>query len=124
MPKLKILIAEDSSPIQLLYQTGLPDALFDKQIVADGDKALAAYTSWKPDIVLLDINMPIKNGFQVLKAIREEKRDKTTTVVIVTSSSEKDEVIACAKLGIQGYIVKPFKREELPLKIMECHKGK
>ena len=121
MPKLKLLIAEDSKSIQFFYQKELPEDVFEKRIVADGEKALAAYEEWQPDIVMLDLNMPIMNGHQVLKAIREKKGDNQTTIIIVTSLSEKDEIIACAKVGIQGYIVKPFKAAELPAKILACH---
>ena len=113
MPKLKLLVAEDSKSMQIFYQKELPDSLFEKQIVPDGEKALEAYDAMKPDIILLDINMPILNGYQTLKAIRQEKEDTSTTVIMVTSSSEKEEVVACAKLGIQGYVVKPFQVKDL-----------
>lgn len=124
MPKLKLLVAEDSKSMQIFYKKELPESLFEVQIAPDGEKALEAYEAMQPDIVLLDINMPLMNGHQVLKTIRQDKGDQKTTVIMVTSSSEKEEVVACAKLGIQGFIVKPFQGEELAMKIMECHKGK
>ncbi len=123
MSKLKVLIAEDSKLVQFFYEKELSKTMFEIQIAPDGEKALEAYESWKPDIVLLDLNMPIMNGYQVLKAIREDKCDKTTTVIMVTSTSDKNEVVACAKLGIKGYIVKPFKKNVLPIQIIKCHKS-
>lgn len=123
MPKLKILVAEDSKSMQIFYQKELPEAFFEKRIVPDGAQALAEYEVWKPDIVLLDMNMPIMNGFQVLKSLRQEKNDQTITVIMMTSISEKEDVLACAKIGIQGYIVKPFKPHEMVQTILKCHRA-
>ncbi len=122
MPKLKILIAEDSKSMQFFYRKALPDMLFDKHIAGDGKEALEQYQALQPDIILLDMNMPEMNGYQTLKAIRETFKDLQTTIIMVTSASEKEDVVACAKLGIQGYIVKPFTEEELPQLVMKCHK--
>lgn len=121
MPKQKILIAEDSKSMQMFYSHAIPDVLYEKQIVPDGEAALTAYKATKPDIILLDMNMPIINGYQVLKAIRANLKDRQTTIIMVTSTSEKNDVVACAQLGIQGYIVKPFKPEELVQAITKYH---
>jgi len=122
MPKLKILVAEDSKSMQVFYRKELPEGLFESRIAPDGAAAVEEYNTWQPDIILLDINMPELNGYQVLKAIREDKGDTATTVIMVSSLSEKSEIVACANLGIQGFIVKPFKGGELVPKIMECHR--
>lgn len=123
MPKLKILVAEDDKVIQKLYEQGLPESLFERKIVSDGDEALAIYKEWKPDIILLDFLMPHVNGFQALTQIREANKDETTTVIMVSSVSEKNEIMACAKLGIQGYIVKPFETQNIAPIIMKYHKA-
>ncbi|OGR07074.1 MAG: hypothetical protein A2511_11120 [Deltaproteobacteria bacterium RIFOXYD12_FULL_50_9] len=124
MPKIKILIAEDSKSIQFLYNKALPDAFFEKSLVLNGEEALQAYKTQKPDIILLDMHMPLLNGYQTLKILRENFKDTATTIVMVTSSSDKEDVMACAKLGIQGYIVKPFTVEELPQLLMKYHRAK
>jgi DNA-binding response OmpR family regulator len=121
MPKQKILIAEDSKIERELYEQVLLGSIFDKVIVSDGEAALKSYQEWEPDIVLLDINMPLMNGFQVLKAIRDKHNDKKTTIIMATSSSDKADVVACAKYGIQGYMVKPFMFGELNQVIMKFH---
>ena len=69
------------------------------------------------------MNMPLVNGYEVLKAIRTKRKDLLTTIIMVTSASEKNDVVACAQLGIQGYIVKPFKPEELNLAIVKYHRA-
>jgi len=123
MPKLKILVAEDDKVTQKLYEQGLPDKLFDRRIVSNGNEALAVYEEWQPDIVVLDFMMPKVNGFGVLSEIREVHKDKSTTVIMVSSVSEKKEIMACAQLGIQGYIVKPFVIQSLATTIVGNHKS-
>jgi OmpR family response regulator RpaB len=118
MSKLKILVAEDNKVTQKLYENGLPDTLFDRRIVSNGDEAIAVYKEWQPDIVVLDFIMPSINGFGVLSEIREVNKDKSTTVIMVSSVSEKTEILACAKLGIQGYIVKPFNTQTMATTIV------
>ncbi len=122
VPKPKILIAEDEQGTRKLYDLGLPDHLCERHLAVNGQEALDKYKELKPDILVLDISMPILNGYQVLKKIRTELGDKKTTVIMVTGSAEKDDIVACAKLDIQGYIIKPFKVQELAKAIFGYHK--
>ena len=124
MQKLKVLIAEDDKVTQKLYEQALPDNMFERKIASDGDEALAIYSSeWKPDIILLDIMKPHKNVYQTLKRIRQTHEDTSTTVIMVTSVSEKGDIMACAKLGIQGFIVKPIVTSELGPTVVKYHKA-
>lgn len=122
MALLKILIAEDEKVTQRIYQASLPEALCLHKIVSDGEEAIRVYDEWRPDVVLLDFSMPNVNGYQVLKIIREERKDKSTVIVMVTGQSDKNSIIACAKLGVQGYIVKPFVNKELAPKIVKIYR--
>ena len=117
MAKRKILIADDSKSMQMFYDDQLSNELFEKRLVDNGQEAIAVYETWKPDLILLDFNMPVLDGFNTLKKLRQELNDQSTPVIMVTSRSEKDKVLACAQIGIKGYIVKPFKAEELLKKI-------
>lgn len=121
--KLKILIVEDSKSVLALYNAGLADAVFDKRLVADGSEALKVYDSWQPDIIILDIVLPGMSGYAVLKEIREEIEDKTTTIIMATSMSSKDDITDCMKLGIQGYIIKPFKYKEVTDKVLQYYQS-
>ncbi len=121
MAKLKILIAEDDKTTQAIYRHGFSEKLFDKQIASDGAEALDVYNKWNPDVILLDFKMPIYNGYQVLKEIREKNKDKDTTIIMVTGVSDKTEIIACAQKGIQGYIIKPFMLGELEPKVCQIY---
>lgn len=122
--KLKILIAEDNEELLALYDKALPDIVFDKSMVSDGEKALEVYKTWHPDIVVLDILMPIKTGYSALKDIRETVRNGRTTIIISTSIDDIDEVKACKILGIQGYIVKPFDYHRIAREILEFYREK
>ena len=118
---LKILIAEDEKVTQKMYQAALPEALFQLKIVGDGEEAIRVYDEWQPDIIILDNIMPLRNGYQVLKTIRELRQDRSSVVIMVTGSSDNGTIVACAELGVQGYIVKPIVSAELPLKVMKIY---
>lgn len=122
MMPLKILIAEDEKVTQKLYQVALPKELCQHKIASDGEEAMQLYDEWQPDIVILDFNMPNCNGYQVLKTIRNIRQDKSTVIIMVTGKPDKDSIVACAKLGVQGYIVKPFVARELAPKIIKIYK--
>jgi len=118
MEKIKILVAEDESVAQKIYEKGLLEEVFERRIVGNGESALEVYLAWKPDIVILDFRMPKMTGYSVLKQIRELYKDTTTIIIMATAISDKEEVMACVKLGIQGYIVKPVKMVTISEKIL------
>ena len=121
MEKLKILIVEDNKVCLELYDKFLDNDVFEKQLVTNGRDGLEVYQSWKPDIIVLDMMLPLMSGYMVLKKIREEIRDRKTTIIMATSNAEKTDVTGCISLGIQGYIVKPFKPKEIAERILECY---
>jgi DNA-binding response OmpR family regulator len=121
MKKLKILIAEDDRNLRMLYEAGLSEEIFEIRTVDSGQAALKVGKNWQPDIFLLDIMLPGLSGFQVLKTIREVWKDRDTTVIMATALSSKDDVVNCIKIGIQGYIVKPFDPQEVEQKILAYH---
>ncbi len=128
MVKLKILVADDNKSVQALYNLGLKDELYEKKFALNGQEALDVYEAWQPDLVILDIMMPVMSGYQALKELREreKKSGKKTAVVISTGLSDKSDIVDCARLGIQGYIIKPFKHAELSGKIegyLEKHRS-
>ena len=123
MSKIKILIAEDEEVTQKLYAIGFRDEKFDLRFADNGEDALTTYKSWQPDIVILDIIMPNMNGYQTLEILRTTIHDTSTTVIMASSISDKKEIIACAKLGIQGYIIKPFTTKKLAETVLSYHCG-
>jgi len=116
--KIKILVVEDDHTTQILYDKGLFNQVFDKKTVASGKEALLVYGEWHPDIIILDIYLPEMTGYQVLKAIRTMIDDTKTTIVMATSLSGREDIMSCMKLGVEGYIVKPFSLQEIGVKIL------
>ncbi|MBI5179532.1 MAG: response regulator [Nitrospinae bacterium] len=126
MGLLKVLIAEDNKSVQALYNLGLSDERYQKKFASNGEEALGLYGSWAPDVIILDIMMPVMTGYNVLKNIREREQEsgKSTTVIMSTAMSDKSDIMDCARLGIEGYIIKPFKHKELAAKVESYHAGK
>ena len=122
--KIKILIVEDDHSTQLLYDKGFPDEIFDKKTVVSGKEAILVYYEWHPDIIVLDIYLPEMTGFQVLKEIRGTFEDKETTIVMATSLSGSEDVLSCMRLGVEGYIIKPFQLQEIGAKILSYYAKK
>jgi CheY-like chemotaxis protein len=119
MSRIRILIAEDDKSTQDLYDKGLADDVFEKRFAANGKDALEMYRSWKPDVIILDIFMPVVTGYSVLQEIRTEMEDRTTRIIMATSLSENQHAQDCIQLGIQGYIIKPFRYKEIGNKIIQ-----
>jgi DNA-binding response OmpR family regulator len=119
--KLKVLIVEDNKQICTLYRVGLYDAVFEKHFETNGRDALEAYRAWQPDIIILDIMLPVISGYEVLRRIRMEARDKTTPIIMASALSGKGEISECIKLGVQGYLVKPFTHREVAAKVLEYY---
>jgi len=122
MDNLKILIAEDNSFSRKFYDTYISDKVFEKRFAENGRAALDVYTEWRPDIILLDLMMPVMSGQEVLQQIREVRKDLATTIIISSLSSHKDDVTICAHYGVQGYLVKPLNPKEISKTLLQLYK--
>jgi CheY-like chemotaxis protein len=93
-------------------------------MAVSGKEAILVYEEWHPDIIVLDIYLPEMTGYQVLKAIRTTIEDNKTTIVMATALSGREDVLSCMKLGVEGYIVKPFQCMEIGAKILSYYAKK
>ena len=108
----KILIADDAAFMRMMIKDNLKKAGFAEFAeAANGDEALECYRTFKPDIVLLDITMPVKDGISTLQDIRE--MDKDAKVIMCSAMGQEELVIESIKLGALDFLVKPFKSERL-----------
>ncbi len=111
----KILIAEDDSSIR----EGLADAITaDGHTViaaANGEEAVALFLEHAPDLLLLDIMMPLKNGYDVCRIIRE--KNKQVPILMLTAKTEEIDQVLGLELGADDYIKKPFRVRELLARI-------
>jgi len=119
MEKLKILIVEDDRTTQKLYERFLSEEVFDRTFAKTGGEALELFHTVQPDLILLDLMLPEVSGYNVLKQIREDYQDKQIPIIISTSLISKEDIVSCAKFGIQGYLTKPIIWKEVSRKILE-----
>ena len=109
MPK-KVLIVEDDGNIAELLHLYLEKEGFETQVAKDGGKGVEYFRSFQPDLVLLDIMLPIMDGWAVLKKIREAGK---TPVIMLTAKGETEDKVSGLESGADDYIVKPFEMKEL-----------
>ncbi len=110
----KILVVEDDRNISDLIRMYLEKEGFEVQTVFDGGSAVETFRSWEPDMVLLDIMLPVMDGWAVCGKIRETSR---TPIIMITAKSEVFDRIQGLEMGADDYIVKPFEMKELIARI-------
>ena len=111
---ISVLIVEDDKNIQELLQLYLEKEGYAVTVAGDGGQGLAKFRAIKPDLVLLDVMMPVMDGWEVCKTIRSESR---TPVIMLTAKGELDDKITGLKAGADDYITKPFEMRELIARI-------
>ena len=104
--KTKILIVEDDKSIRDLYQTKLLHVGFDVLTAEDGGKGWDIAKSESPDLILLDVMMPVMNGFEVLKKLRGESGTKDIPVIILSNYGEVDDMTKGFLVGATDYLIK------------------
>jgi len=110
----KVLIVEDDSNIAELLNLYLEKEGFDPQVASDGGKGVELFRSFHPDLVLLDIMLPVMDGWSVLKKIRETDK---TPVIMLTAKGELSDKVQGLEGGADDYIVKPFEMKEVLARI-------
>ena len=111
---ISVLIVEDDKNIAELLQLYLEKEGYAVTLAEDGGQGLAKFRAIRPDIVLLDIMMPVMDGWTLCKTIRAESQ---TPVIMLTAKSETDDKITGLKSGADDYITKPFEMREVLARI-------
>jgi len=106
-----ILYAEDDPITQQNMAEFLSEIFKNIYVASDGQEALNIYNTKKPNAILMDIDMPKKDGLSVAKEIR--KRDKVTPIVMLTAFSDRDKLLKATELRLLKYLVKPIQPTEL-----------
>ena len=107
---ISVLIVEDDRNIQELLQLYLEKEGYAVTVASDGGQGLAKFRAIKPDLVLLDVMMPVMDGWAVCKAIRA---DSQTPIIMLTAKGETDDKVTGLKSGADDYVTKPFEMKEL-----------
>ena len=111
---ISVLIVEDDPNIRELLQLYLEKDGYAVTLAADGGQGLEKFRSIKPDLVLLDVMMPVMDGWEVCKAIRQESN---APVIMLTAKGETDDKVMGLKAGADDYVTKPFEMKELLARI-------
>ena len=117
---MKILVVDDFSTMRRIVRNLLVELGFSGQLIQeadDGENALVMLKSQPFDMVVTDWNMPNMTGIDLLRAIRAEASLKGLPVLMVTAENNRDQIIAAAQAGVNGYIVKPFTAATLQEKL-------
>ncbi len=109
----KILIADDSLAELQIFQATLQPTGHTLLTVMDGEAAEEKVRSEKIDLIILDVIMPKKNGFQVCRDIKSNNQFKNIPIIMVTSKDQESDKFWGMKQGADEYLVKPFKPEDL-----------
>lgn len=102
----RILLVEDDDALASVYETRLQTESFDVRRVANGEDALAAAISYKPDLILLDVMMPKVSGFDVLDIIRNTPETANIKIIMLTALSQDSDKERAEALGVDDYLVK------------------
>lgn len=112
--KGRVLVVDDDTALAEMLGIVLRSEGFDPSFVFDGDRALAAFRDTKPELVLLDLMLPGRDGIDVCRQIRAESG---VPIVMLTAKSDTIDVVVGLESGADDYIVKPFKPKELVARV-------
>ena len=110
----KILVVEDETKIARLVRDYLEHAGFEAEVVGDGDTALASARRSRPDLVVLDLGLPGRDGLDVARSLR---RTSSVPIVMLTARGDETDRVVGLELGADDYVVKPFSPKELVARV-------
>ena len=118
MPRHRVLIVEDEQDIAALIKHTLErTADADADIVGSGDAALKAVADRTPDLIILDLNLPVVNGVEVCRILRSRADARRVPILMLTARSSEDDRVTGLELGADDYVTKPFSLRELAARV-------
>lgn len=115
----RILIADDEPNIVVSLEYLMQREGFDVRVAANGDEALAQVEEFAPDLLLLDVMLPRRNGFEVCQKLRADPRWRDLKIVMLTAKGRDIEMQKGLALGADVYITKPFSTKELVARVKQ-----
>ena len=115
----KILIVDDEPNIVLSLEFLMRKAGFEVAVAKDGEEALAQVARLNPDLVLLDVMMPKKSGYEVCEALRADPARAGMKIVMLTAKGRDTEVAKGMALGADAYVTKPFSTKDLVVQVSD-----
>jgi DNA-binding response OmpR family regulator len=115
----KILIADDEPNIVTSLEFLMRECDYEVRIARDGEEALQLAEHFVPDVVLLDVMMPLKSGFEVCRRLRDNPPTQGVKILMLTAHGRDAEIDKGLSLGADAYVTKPFSTKELLAKVRE-----
>ena len=111
--KAKILLADDEEDIKTVISLYLGSKGYEVVTAYDGLDAIDKAKSEKPDLILLDVMMPIMNGFEVCQKLKDDPDTQDIPIIMLSAAAQSETITKSIELGAKDYIVKPFEPERL-----------
>lgn len=108
IPQTRILVADDDPALCLLLRETLQDASYDVEIASNGDELVRMAQDQPPDLILVDLMMPLMDGFEAIRQLRNDTRTAHLPMIILTARSTSSDVVTGFDNGADDYIVKPY----------------
>ncbi len=102
----KVLVVEDDRFLSSAYRAKLTKSGFEVEIAGNGEEALEALKTFKPDIILLDMVMPVMDGFTTIGHIRKDSALKSIPIIVTSNLGQKEDLDKAMNLGADDYLVK------------------
>ena len=112
-----ILVVEDDQDIRFLLSETVSDLGYDVLEAADGGTGLRRAVEEHPDVILLDVMMPVMDGFQVLAMLKEHAETHPMPVIMVSARGQEQDIMRAMRGGAWGYVIKPWNQDDLESKI-------
>lgn len=119
----KILIADDEPNIVLSLEFLMEQSGYQVAIACDGEQALQQMALFAPDLILLDVMMPLRNGYEVCQKIRENSAWDRVKIVMISAKGRDLDVSKGLALGVDAYVTKPFSTKALIAQVQDLLAG-
>jgi DNA-binding response OmpR family regulator len=116
---MKVLIAEDEPNIVTSLEFLMRNCEYEVRVARDGEEALRLAGEFQPDVLLLDVMMPLCNGFEVCRRLRDNPATRAVKIVMLTAHGREAQIERGLAAGADAYITKPFSNRELVAKVRE-----
>ena len=112
-----VLVVEDDQDIRFLLTETVSDLGYDVLEESDGGAGFCRALAEHPDVILLDVMMPVMNGFQVLAKLQDHAETHSTPVIMVSARGQEQDIMRAIRGGAWGYVIKPWNQDDLESKI-------
>ncbi len=119
----KVLIAEDEEDVRDVMELFLESQGYEVETAYDGLDALDRVKTWKPDVVLMDIMMPVKDGIEVCREVKADPDTRDIPIIMVSAAGKREKEGEARDAGASAYILKPYEPSQLVEMIEKCVGG-